>query len=144
MEGFTPLHHAVQKGFSELVKLITPASEYEDHVNGIKGDLNNRALHLAAESGHAGILIYLPNMDPDPNIKDSDGSTPLFKATENGHLDAVKTLLRTTRVEINIANNAGTTCSFPHSQEASFMWLNTYLIGKILMSTRQTLKVGQH
>jgi ankyrin repeat protein len=111
-EGFTPLHHAVQKGLLEVVKLIPPASEYEYQVEWFQGDPNNRALHLAAASGHESILDYLLNMGSDPNAKDSDGSTPLFKAIENGHLEAVKALLSNSRVEINIVNNAGNTPLF--------------------------------
>jgi ankyrin repeat protein len=112
-EGFTPLHHAVQKGMLEVVKLIPPASEYEYQVEWFQGDPNKRALlHLAAESGHESILDYLLSMGSDPNTKDSDGSTPLFKAIENGHIEAAKALLINNRVEINIANNAGNTPLF--------------------------------
>uniref|UniRef100_A0A8B9CYI1 Uncharacterized protein n=1 Tax=Anser brachyrhynchus TaxID=132585 RepID=A0A8B9CYI1_9AVES len=51
-------------------------------------------LHVAATNGHLAIMEYLISKGAKPDVKDKKGRTPLHRAAEKGHGDAVKVLLR--------------------------------------------------
>ena len=50
-------------------------------------------LHLAAQSGHLGVVRLLREMGADLNKADDDGATPLFVAAQNGRHEVARLLV---------------------------------------------------
>ncbi|KAM7206848.1 hypothetical protein V8F20_002554 [Naviculisporaceae sp. PSN 640] len=79
--GWTPLHHAVNGGFSEIVDHLATIPEFNPNelTNG-----GETALHLAMRKGNWNMAIRLLSFkDLDPNIPNSQGVTP-FKIAVMG------------------------------------------------------------
>lgn len=68
------------------------------------------ALHLAANNGHRGVVERLLATGSDVSIQAVDGCTPLMDATKQGHVDVMRTLLRTgDSSQVSITNKEGDT-----------------------------------
>ena len=64
-----------------------------------------RGLHLAAHFGLESATAELLAAGYDPNMTDSRNRTPLFYAAKQGHVDVVRVLLATGKVDVNVAND---------------------------------------
>ncbi|KAI0123906.1 ankyrin repeat-containing domain protein, partial [Xylariales sp. AK1849] len=89
--GYTALHYAVETKSVDFVKTIT------QEVSGLRVNLEDcwrrTPLHLAAENGdHEITQLLLACRSTSQNWKDSDGNTPLHKATASGHIKCVEAL----------------------------------------------------
>lgn len=78
MDGWTLLHHAVNKGFYNIVALLL--------VEGIDKNketktMKNTALHLAVLKNQEEIVELLITQGADPNAVDADSCTPFHHAT---------------------------------------------------------------
>lgn len=91
--GWTPLHHAVDLEFSEVVELL---------VNSFSADVNLRtrdsnqwtALHIASFWGHSELVVLLLQCENlNINALDSQRRTALHLAANCGHSDIVRLLL---------------------------------------------------
>ncbi len=58
------------------------------------------ALHY---TGNQNVINALINKGADPNIQDDLGTTPLMKAVESGDTNAVKSLLKSPKINVNTA-----------------------------------------
>ena len=63
------------------------------HNMNLRFDDGQTPLHIAAISGHSGIVSYLVANKASLAVQDSSGSTPLHEAVRYGRADIVKTLL---------------------------------------------------
>uniref|UniRef100_A0A8B9TMK8 Uncharacterized protein n=1 Tax=Anas platyrhynchos TaxID=8839 RepID=A0A8B9TMK8_ANAPL len=59
-------------------------------------------LHVAAANGHLAVMEYLISRGAKPDVKDKKGRTPLHRAAEKGHGDAVKVLLQVRRFHVQL------------------------------------------
>ena len=81
----------------------------KDHLPRLISQYGRTLLSFAAGEGHEDIIkLLLETVDPD--IKDGKSSlTPLWWAARNGHGAAVKLLLATGQVEVNLKDISGRT-----------------------------------
>jgi hypothetical protein len=83
----------------DLAKQMLETADPEDR---------HRALALAAQLGHAGIVQLLLDAGVDPNLYNPSGmhshSTPLHQAALAGHMDVVRTLLAHPGIRLDIAD----------------------------------------
>jgi hypothetical protein len=63
---------------------------------------------MTAARGHVEVVRALGELGADPNLADSDGTTPIFMAAQNGHLEVI-CALGELGADPNIANSYGTT-----------------------------------
>ena len=88
----TPLHQAVLKGHKDIVLFLLSKSCFK-FINVM--DSKGRSLiYFAALLGRIDMIEMLSRKGLSVNICDNDGATPLHAAANNGHLEAVCTLLR--------------------------------------------------
>ena len=79
--GKTAIHLVAQRGDVAILRLLLE-SGFDLSVRDIQ---NNSALHDAAVHGNTAVATFLITENGfDPNIKNSDGRTPLSCAAENG------------------------------------------------------------
>lgn len=88
--GYTPLHHAANKGHIKVVKLLLGTKGSE--VN-IQPKFQNSPLLLAASNGHEAIVKLLLDQGADLEAKGNNGQTPLSCAADRGQEAIVKLLL---------------------------------------------------
>jgi ankyrin repeat protein len=100
----TPLLFAAQLGRTHIVKYLDTVSDIE------AGDYRGaQVLHLAAENNHLATLTYLVDTYPTRiNVTDNYGNTPLYVASEKGHV-AIVLFLLTRGAEVDHANRDGWT-----------------------------------
>uniref|UniRef100_A0A8B9TQH5 Ankyrin-1 n=1 Tax=Anas platyrhynchos TaxID=8839 RepID=A0A8B9TQH5_ANAPL len=80
---------AVAKGcLSEIEKTLK-----DNDINALNSS-RETLLHVAAANGHLAVMEYLISRGAKPDVKDKKGRTPLHRAAEKGHGDAVKVLLQ--------------------------------------------------
>ena len=90
-DGFTALHYAVKNDNIELVKLL---KQYDAKFEALT-NLGKNVVHIAAESNHPTMLIYLIlNEAGDFLCTDENGSTPLHWACYSGAYEVVNYLLK--------------------------------------------------
>ena len=93
MEGTTPLFGAAQEGQLEVVKLLL-----DEH--GINPNLGTcregtTPLAVAAFKGHKEVVeLLLAARNIDINVRQQDGATPLFTATQGNNHEVVELLVR--------------------------------------------------
>lgn len=88
-EGNTPLHHACQKGFRDIVCLLLDNGSVPSVVN----NRSESSLHAAARSGNKEIIGRLLQGGADINGTDADGKTPLLCLLDNKRTDAALFLI---------------------------------------------------
>ncbi len=87
--GKTPLHFAIQKGYSEIANMILDVSHPLDYPKIAKLTL----MQTAATNGHPGLIRRLAKMGTNVNDRNSIGETPLHMATRSGSVPAMTALL---------------------------------------------------
>ena len=109
--GYTPLHRAAQKGYSEIVALLLPHSDPE--INDYYG---YTPLHRAAEAGHLDSVKVFVKHNVNINAQSrllntllNSLNTPLHFAILNNHKSVVTYLLEQTKIDCNIQNYLGKT-----------------------------------
>lgn len=99
-DGLSPLQHACQNGYSEIVKLFLSIKETDLN---LKHKFDMTALHWAAQKGFADIVTMLISTEKvDINGRDDENWTPLHWAVQNGHDDVLDILLNTKGIQINV------------------------------------------
>jgi len=75
--GFTPLHYACMYGHGNIVEMFL--------MRGARTDITNMGgdslLHLAAAHGKYDVIMKLMRMQPDVNLANEHGNTPLHYAS---------------------------------------------------------------
>ena len=100
--GFTPLHHAVQRGHVPVTRLLL--QQGRAGVNAATSDTLETPLHIAAFHGHLELATMLLDCGADPNARDSDGETLLFVAVRRGNCPPVTDLLLSRRADPSLRN----------------------------------------
>jgi ankyrin repeat protein len=100
------IHAAVRSGDLEKVKTLL-----QGHAGWLNSPDQNQktSLHLALESGHVDIALYLIERGADINLKDKDKATPLHNAAYLGSLEIVDLLLNKGAASLNEGNFRGQT-----------------------------------
>lgn len=88
--GYTALHYASRSGHKDACSLLL---ERGADVNAQTRSGRASSLHRAAYSGHVTVVKLLIKYGADPRLSDSDGQTPLHKAAQKAHKEAVELLL---------------------------------------------------
>ncbi|XP_015185613.1 PREDICTED: ankyrin repeat domain-containing protein 27-like isoform X2 [Polistes dominula] len=94
-DSLTPLHCALMKGHQNIVLLLLHANANPIIVDNYE----NTALHLASDRGHEGCvkaLLYFAehtNLYLNVNSPNTDGDTPLHRASKWGYLGIIEVLL---------------------------------------------------
>lgn len=86
----TPLSVAVQKGHTQVVKLLLKAKAATE-ISDTTGDWT--PLHWAASEGASDMVELLLNARADANAKDNVNDTPLKEAVRGGHKQSTRLLL---------------------------------------------------
>lgn len=90
LNGFTPLHHACNRGHGDVVSLLLSANFPVDITN----DAGETPLHLAAYMGHLLIVEQLIDRGANINGRNEYNETPLFYATRRKMPALVRLLLQ--------------------------------------------------
>lgn len=92
---------------------VRTISEYSLFWKGYSQEVQRQmtGLHVAAYFGLTEAILPLLKNVLDPNVKDTNGRTPLLYAIKNGHEEAVQLLL-TTGADVNCASKDGKTPLF--------------------------------
>jgi ankyrin repeat protein len=90
LDGFTPLHHAANRGHSNVVLVLIRAQHAIDQPN----DAGETPLHLACYVGHLLIVEQLLDCGANINSRNRYGETPLFYATRRRMPLLVRLLLQ--------------------------------------------------
>lgn len=104
--GWPPLVRAAEDGHLAIIEILLERGA--DPLRGTAGD--RLPLHFAAEGGHLLVVrVLLQQPTVDPNQRDYDGQTALFKAANNGHHETVKLLLQQKDVDPDAVSSSGFT-----------------------------------
>ena len=130
----TSLYEGAARGNLEAVRVLlvsgqalTELSENGDAaVGGLIVGNGNRALHGAAQNGHASIVRSLLEFGADGNAPARNGFTPLFLAARDGKVDAARSLVMNPLVVVDQVTDSGTTslgiaCRRGHPELASLL-----------------------
>jgi ankyrin repeat protein len=103
--GFTPLIVATQEGHLAVVEALLAGGA--DRSITIQGRFT--ALHVARQEGHHAIAALLGGVHGSPAAHGADGAadngkSPLFFASQNGHMAIVKALLAQEATDVNQAS----------------------------------------
>lgn len=98
----TPLHIAAREGAADAVKLFLQTSPLS---RSLQDKTSKLALHYTSGKGHYGCVTQLSTPETI-DCQDSSGATPLWFASEKGHLDVVQYLVRS-GADVNKANSFG-------------------------------------
>lgn len=90
LDGFTPLHHAANRGHINVVLVLIRASHPIDKAN----DAGETPLHLACYVGHLLIVEQLLDCGANIDVQNKYGETPLFYATRRRMPLLVRLLLQ--------------------------------------------------
>jgi ankyrin repeat protein len=96
-KGQTPLHKALAKGHTDLVKVILLPPTSSNKVAHL--------LHLAAKQGNEAACSFLLEQNCSANARDEEGHTPLHVAAAEGHVSIATTLLKN-NAKVNAKNKA--------------------------------------
>jgi ankyrin repeat protein len=88
-QGETPLHRAVEKGMTELVRTIVKSGTSLR----ARSDSGETALHLAAMHADPALVRLLLDAGSDPKARNDEGETPLHWAALSGNVEVGRLLL---------------------------------------------------
>lgn len=121
LNGFTPIHHASNRGHATIVNELLKAGM---NVN-IKNDDGETPLHSAAYSGHLLIVEQLLDGCADVEARNNYGETPLFYAARKG-LPAVVRLLLQRGANVHSKDDIGETAEDHAVDKRTKAVLNTF------------------
>lgn len=90
MDGFTPLHHACNRGHVQITSMLLVAGMDVDCTN----NTGETPLHLATYMGHLLIVEQLLDCGANINARNCYGETALFYASRKGYPALVRLLLQ--------------------------------------------------
>lgn len=104
LAGYTALHYAARNGNVSVCELLLDNGSY---VGAITRSGLATALHRAASQGHVDIVHLLLRRKADPDVRDSDGFTPLHRAIKEKRILVCKILADKT--DLGIVDSRGRT-----------------------------------
>ena len=125
-DGRTPLMWAVWNRHLSTVQLLLESGA-DLNIHAI--DDGSAALHVAADTGHDGIMVTLLLAGADPNVLDSDDATPLMRAAGQGEQRIVDLLIHA-KADVNISNTSeGSTALHEAAREGHYEIVCALLLG---------------
>ena len=103
LKGFTPLHAASSKGHVEVMQVLLDAGANPNQLGGAHA---LSSLYQAASQNQTRAIALLVRSGGNVNLANSQGSTPLGIAVQNGRKEAVVALL-VAKAAVNQAANDG-------------------------------------
>lgn len=103
--GGTPFMYASLGNHVPIARLLL---EFDVDINA-QGSNGWSATTLAAAKGFSSMLAFLIGIGVDADSPDVYGWTPLMRAVDNRHYDAVEQLLRKSEIELNTQSDTGNT-----------------------------------
>ncbi|WAO94557.1 NACHT domain-containing protein [Fusarium falciforme] len=97
-----PLYYAIKLNLTDIAISLTTEQNVKE-----RSSLGKSALGIACANGSRDVDILLEK-GADMTAADNNGGTPLFAASNNGHVEVVKLLLEK-GADMTIANNIGLT-----------------------------------
>jgi ankyrin repeat protein len=96
--GRTVTFYAINKGKTKMLKKLLQHPQFNPNIQDAEGVT---AIHYAVEKQHLPFVdLILSHKDTDPNIEDTRGDSPLLRATYNGDLQILETLLMDNRTKM--------------------------------------------
>ncbi|KAL5997938.1 hypothetical protein ACLOJK_008872 [Asimina triloba] len=140
-DGETPLYVAAENGFVLVVGELLKALDFQ--TAALKARNSYDAFHIAAKSGHLGVLKELLQYFPELAMTaDSSNSTALHTAANQGHIDVVNLLLELDSSVAKITKNNGKTALHSAGRMGHLQVVKSLLKNDPTMSFR-TDKKGQ-
>ena len=126
-KGFTPLHHACEKGVLAVVEAFKSQLEVEDIREIQTYNTENTLLHIACMNGDSSLDIvkYLIEQNANVNATNKNGETPLHISASNGFTKLTEELLRR-KVDVDVQDSWGRTpliCATMNNQEPVILLL---------------------
>ena len=90
-EDLSPLSHSAMAGHRAVMGMLL---QWGSLVNCVSSTRRQTALMSSVEANQLESVAFLTDIGADPNIANSDGSTPLILASEMGNLQIVEVLLQ--------------------------------------------------
>lgn len=100
MDGWSLLHHAVNKAFYSIVALLLLEGINK---NEQTQQMKSTPLHLAVLKNLEEVTQLLLEQGADPNLVDDDLYTPLHYATEFGYYSLVKVMINCTEATLDLS-----------------------------------------
>jgi ankyrin repeat protein len=104
-QGRSPLHIAAKRGILNLVK---PLLDQGANIN-LRDAKGKTPVYLACAKEHPQVVSTLLSHQADPTIVCNRGISALHKATENGAINCVTTLIESGNIPWNLPTNSGWT-----------------------------------
>ncbi len=101
----SPLPCAAENGHTEAVKLLLNTPGVDVFANKVHLGHMRDALYLAAKNGHSEVVSLLVNI---PEMVEKYGEAAFIKAIEEKHVECVKILLYTGKIDVNKATDGKT------------------------------------
>ena len=105
--GRTPIHHAADLGYTDIVKIWAPLVENPN----VADEEGRTPIYEAAIWGFTEIVKLLAPLVDNPNVADVEGRTPIFMAADGGSTEIVKILAAMTD-NPNVPDSRGRTPIF--------------------------------
>jgi ankyrin repeat protein len=102
LNGFTPLHHASNRGHAQIVAELLKHNVAID----IQNDFGETPLHLAVYAGNILIVDQLIDKGANINARNNDNETPLFYASRKS-MPAIVRLLLQRGADVNAQDKYG-------------------------------------
>ena len=95
-KGFTPLHHACEKGVLAVVEAFKSQLEVEDIREIQTSDTENTPLHIACMSGDSSLDIvkYLIEQNTNVDATNQNGENPIHICASKGFMQLTQELLK--------------------------------------------------
>eukprot|EP01133_Synstelium_polycarpum_P007876 gene7876-9246_t len=99
---------AAKRGEEDSLEAFILDKENKVNINA-KDSIGQTALHWACRNGHDGIVRILIKYRANLNILDPQNETPIHKAAWKNHVDTIRPLVETGKIDLTIKNKDGNT-----------------------------------
>ncbi|EFA83081.1 hypothetical protein PPL_03869 [Heterostelium album PN500] len=99
---------AAKRGEEDSLEAFILDQENKVNINA-KDAVGQTAMHWAARNGHDGIIKILIKYRAGLNVVDPQGESPVFKAAFKDHVDCIRLLVATGKIDLTLKNKDGQT-----------------------------------
>ncbi|KAJ3114381.1 Nuclear factor NF-kappa-B p105 subunit [Nowakowskiella sp. JEL0407] len=111
-DGYNCIHHVCKRGYSHILLMILNSSAAKVDLDAFS-DEGQSALHYASHAGHIECVKILCLWGADIDVRDGQGTTPLFRSLEGTakRVDVAMCLIEQFGVDVHRADNEGWTAA---------------------------------